>query len=136
MSFSTRDLFAIPFVILTLTVFLCGPLRISAVSPLKADLNAEGRRGTQRNSKAPGATVSGRITIKDKGAPGVTVGLRKNDIAVLDQSFSRATTDQDGFYRITNVQPGSYEVVPSAPAYVVVDNANGGRGKNVIVGEG
>jgi hypothetical protein len=139
MSFSTRDLFAILFVILTLTVFLCEPLRISAASALKADLNAEnaeGRRGTQRNSKAPGATVSGRITIKDKGAPGVTVGLRKNDIAVLEQSFLRATTDQDGFYRITNVQPGSYEVVPSAPAYVVVDNANGGRGKNVIVGEG
>jgi hypothetical protein len=48
MSFSTRDLFAILFVILTLTVFLCGPLSISAFSALKADLNAEERRETAR----------------------------------------------------------------------------------------
>jgi hypothetical protein len=69
MSFSTRDLFAILFVILTLTVFLCEPLRISAASALKADLNAEnaeGRRGTQRNSKAPGASVSVESRSKTK----------------------------------------------------------------------
>ena len=52
MSFSARYLFAIPFVVLTLTVFLCGPLRISAVSAINGYFNAENaevRRGPQRS---------------------------------------------------------------------------------------
>ena len=48
MSFSARYVFAVLFV--TLTVFLCGPLRISAVSALKANLNAEKQQGAWRHS--------------------------------------------------------------------------------------
>ena len=116
MSFSARYAFAILFVNLILTVTVCA------------------QSTTGQTGKVPRGTVSGRITIKDKGAPGVAVGLRKNEAGVLDPSFLRATTDQDGFYRITNVPPGAYEATPSAPAYVLVD-ATGGRGKNVIVGD-
>ena len=115
MSFSARYLFAVLVLVLGLTV------RVSAQST------------TAQTSKAPRGTVSGRVTIKDKGAPGVAVGLRKNE-PILDQGFLRATTDHDGFYRITNVPPGTYDVTPSAPAYVLVD-ANAGRGKSVIVGD-
>jgi protocatechuate 3,4-dioxygenase beta subunit len=116
MSFSARYVFAILFVIFSMAVVICA------------------QSTTAQTSKAPRGTVSGRITIKDKGAPGVAVGLRKNEMGVLDQSFLRATTDHDGVYRITNVPPGAYEVTPSAPAYVLVDS-NGGRGKSVIVGD-
>ena len=112
MSFSTRYLFAVLFVILALT----------------------GAVFAQSTSKAPRGTVSGRVTIKDKGAPGVAVGLRKSE-PVPNQSYLRATTDQDGFYRIADVPPGSYEVAPSAPAYILSE-PNSGRGKSVIVGEG
>ena len=116
MSFSARYAFAILFVILILPVGLCA------------------QSTTAQTGRAPRGTVSGRITIKDKGAPGVAVGLRKNEVGILDQSFLRGTTDQDGFYRITNVPPGAYDATPSAPAYVVIDS-NGGRGKSVIVGD-
>ncbi len=51
------------------------------------------------------------------------------------EPYLRATTDQDGVYRITNVASGSYDILPSAPAYVLVD-FNNYRGKNVIVGDG
>ena len=117
MSFSTRYLFVVLFLIPSVILSLTGTCF------------------AQSTSKAPRGTVSGRITIKDKGAPGVAVGLRKSDPVVPNQSYLRATTDQDGFYRVTDVPPGNYEVTPSAPAYVLVD-AIGGRGKSVIVGEG
>jgi Carboxypeptidase regulatory-like domain len=116
MSFSARYLFAVLFVILGLTVTVCA------------------QSTTGQTSKAPRGTVSGRVTIKDKGAPGVAVGLQKNDF-IPNQSYLRATTDHDGFYRITDVPPGTYDVTPSAPAYILV-GANSGRGKSVIISEG
>ena len=83
-------------------------------------------------AKAPRGSVSGRVTIKDKGAGGVGVSLRKSDMMNPYEQYLKATTDHDGFYRITNVAPGSYEVAPSAPAFVPADNQ---RGKTVVVGE-
>ena len=87
---------------------------------------------TKQTNKTPRGTVSGRITIKDKGAAGVTVGIRKSE----DYSgpFLRATTDQDGFYRITNVAAGSYDAFTSAPGFVNAD-PNVGWAQSVIVGE-
>jgi carboxypeptidase family protein len=84
--------------------------------------------------KTPTGSVSGRVTIKERGAAGVTVGLRKTEITMpFDQPTQRATTDQEGFYRITNVPAGNYEVIPSAPAYVMADGIS--RTKSVLVGE-
>ena len=114
MSFSARYMFAVLFVVLSLTVTVFA------------------QSTTGQTNKAPRGTVSGRVTIKDKGAPGVAVGLRRTEPSVLNQSFLRATTDHDGFYRITNVPPGSYEVTPSVPAFVPADN---NRAQTVVVGE-
>jgi 5-hydroxyisourate hydrolase-like protein (transthyretin family) len=85
-------------------------------------------------TKTARGSVSGRVTIKDKPAPGVVVGLRKSLTSGVLEPFQKATTDQDGVYRITNVAPGNYDVAPSAPAYVIPEVSNS-RGKSVIVGE-
>lgn len=87
--------------------------------------------------KTPKGSVSGRVTIKDKPAPGVPVGLRKTNSGVSPlEQFFKSTTDQNGLYRITNVPPGTYDIIPSAPAFVVSDiGLNNQRAKNVIVGE-
>src|ERR1041384_6988873 len=88
---------------------------------------------TKQTIKAPRGTVSGRVTIKDKGAAGVTVGMRKSEDYARFEPFLRATTDQDGFYRITNVAAGSYEAFPSAPGFVYASEM---WAQSVIVGEG
>ena len=82
--------------------------------------------------KAPRGSVSGRVTIKDKGAGGIAVSLRRTEMNPYEP-YVKATTDHDGFYRIANVAPGSYEVAPSAPAFVPADSQRGG--KTVVVGD-
>src|SRR5689334_10750394 len=72
----------------------------------------------QPPAKTARGSVSGRITIKDKPAPGVMVGLRRFDGLNPFEQMPSALTDQDGVYHITNVAAGSYHVVPTAPAYV------------------
>ena len=85
----------------------------------------------QSVDKTATSTISGKVTVGGKGLQGVVVGLV---IAEQYGSFRptrfRATTDEDGNYRITNVPPGNYAVVPASPAYV----ASEGR-KSLIVGK-
>jgi Carboxypeptidase regulatory-like domain len=117
MSFSVRYLPAFLLVVLSLPASLCA------------------QSTGKETSKTPRGSISGRITIKEKGAAGVVVSLRKREVPVMpSEPFQRATTDQDGFYRITNVAPGNYELVPSAPAFVMADFKNP-KNKNVLVGE-
>ena len=89
---------------------------------------------TPQTSKTPRSSVSGRITIKEKGFAGVVVGLRKSENIFPSHSFQRATTDQDGNYHFANVAPGSYEIIPSAPAYVMTQTREI-RGKQLLVGD-
>jgi hypothetical protein len=84
------------------------------------------------------ASISGRVTIADKPAPGIRV------IAAVQNSFDKrivgkATTDQDGNYRMYGVAAGRIIVSPVARAYV--RSASGGapghgsRPLNVSAGE-
>jgi carboxypeptidase family protein len=85
-------------------------------------------------TKAPRSSISGRVTIKEKGAAGVVVVIERTDFINRFEPLPKATTDQDGFYRIANVAPGTYQVAPSAPPYVSADFKER-VGKNVLVGE-
>ena len=118
MCFSARYLPAVLLMLLSLAPSLCA------------------QSTTSQTSKVPRGSVSGRVTIKEKGAPGVVIGLRKGDVMSLNpgEPFLRVTTDHDGFYRIGNLAPGNYSVTPSVPAFVMVD-AKDARSKSVLVGE-
>ena len=119
MSFSAHYLFAVLLTILSL------PTSLWAQSPPK------------ETTKSGRGSISGRVTIKDKGVFGVVVALRKFETG-NNERIPRATTDQDGFYRLTNIAPGSYEVSPSAPAFVSADlgmQRGFQRGKTVLIGE-
>lgn len=89
---------------------------------------------TKPAKKNPDATVSGKVTIKGKPAPGIVVGMRSSQPAQFDPTF-KATTDQDGTYRVSDVPAGSYSVVPVAPALVIAD-VNNSSGQTVVLTEG
>ena len=115
MSFSARYVPAVCFTLFTFVVAVCA-------------------QSATTQTKAPRSSLSGRVTIKDKGAPGVVIGLRKADTGNPFDPFTKATTDQDGYYRIGNLASGTYEITPSVPAYVITDN-NNQRAKTVLVAE-
>jgi hypothetical protein len=112
MSFSARYL---PAVLLTLL-------------SLAATLSAQSTN--TQSAKAPRGSIAGRVTIKDKGAAGVAVSLRKGEVGNPFEPYLKATTDHDGYYRFANVAPGSYEISPAAGAFITSDNQ---RAKTVVV---
>lgn len=101
---------------------LCG---VGFCQPAKAQ--------TKPDKKAE-ATVSGKVTVKGKPAPGIVVGMRSSQPAQFDPTF-KTTTDRDGNYRIVDLPAGSYDVVPVAPA-LVISEVNNSRGQAVIVSDG
>jgi len=89
-------------------------------------------------SKEP-AAVTGRITVGGKPASGVVVSLLLSDptIPSSQSPAMKATTDEDGRFRLTGVPPGRYNVLPLAPGFVISTQAELGRtGKSVMLAEG
>jgi protocatechuate 3,4-dioxygenase beta subunit len=84
--------------------------------------------------KTQPGSISGKVTLKGNGVAGIVVGAR-----LTTQSGPRArsalmtTTDQQGNYRLANVSPGQYELMPAAPQYVLADQV---RTNTLIVAEG
>jgi protocatechuate 3,4-dioxygenase beta subunit len=72
------------------------------------------------------ASISGRVTVGEKPAPGIVVGVGK----------TLAVSDADGRYRISGLTEGELIVIPFAPLYVVPSGPMLGAGKSVNVAAG
>ncbi len=83
--------------------------------------------------KISGATVTGKVTIKNKSAPGVAVVLVLNVEGSQRPTRYRAFTDDTGTYRITNVPPGNYHAETAAPGFVSVDRIPSPFGNSIGV---
>ena len=84
-------------------------------------IDARSQSGTE---KGPGATFSGKVTIKGKGAPAIAVGLIRVEETMQQQPTSHRTfTDDQGNYKITNVGPGKYKVTVAAPGLIPADRS-------------
>jgi protocatechuate 3,4-dioxygenase beta subunit len=80
------------------------------------------------------ASISGKVTSKGKGVPGIlVVMLESGNFSSWSPNRPRATTDQTGNYRITNIPAGTYHVSLVTPALVVEnDQAN----KAIVIADG
>ena len=84
-------------------------------------------------SKKPGS-ISGKVTMKGAAISGITVGAigRGSNMTGSRMRFG-AVTDAQGNYRISDLPPGTYELLPVAPQFVL---GGPNAGKNVILDEG
>ena len=66
------------------------------------------------------ANISGKVTLKGKGVPGIIVmATEYNHRGLGDDGPYRARTDASGNYRILNVPEGSYQITPKAIAFAL-----------------
>lgn len=80
------------------------------------------------------SSISGKVTLKNKGVSGIVVVATKTDYSnSWQRGRTRGITDGEGNYSITNVPTGNYEVYPVSPALVV---ESGQLSQRVSVGRG
>lgn len=83
--------------------------------------------------KTATGSVAGKVTVKDKGVAGVVVFAEEQNPRVWTRTNYRATTDQIGNYRITNLPAATYVIKPMALAFALEDEE---RNNSVVVSEG
>jgi protocatechuate 3,4-dioxygenase beta subunit len=94
---------------------------------------------TKPVKKEPVGSISGKVTINGKGAPGIVVGTRLDDRFNRYTSFygqtavNKTTTDEEGNYQITNLPPGTYQVMPADLSFVVSGDP---EGRSLIIAAG
>ena len=87
----------------------------------------------QSAAKEQTGSISGKVTFKNKGLAGIVVVAMPNGGTHTRPRY-RATTDEEGNYRISDVTAGSYLTYPLAPAFAV-DKADVTSGLTIAAGE-
>jgi len=86
-------------------------------------------------TKEATSTITGKVTIKDKPLAGVIVNLSSGRRSPQGPPFRyKAKTDPNGEYRIANVTPGNYVIMPLAPSFVTDGDLP--QGRTLIVNKG
>ena len=101
-------------------------------------LTCIGVLSAQENPNNKSGSITGRVTLANKGVVGVTVTVTMSGDALSGSGLTlSAKTDEDGRYRLSDLPPRTYYVWPFVPAFVVAE-ATGihPHGKSVSVAEG
>lgn len=85
-----------------------------------------------RPAKPSGNSVSGHVTLRGKPASGIVVVIGTGGFGPQQGPFQKATTDQDGNYRISDIPAGTYTISTIAKNYISLDS---GRGKAIVLSE-
>ncbi len=75
---------------------------------------------TPDTKSKPTGSISGRVTIGDKPAPGIIVTASGQNFSIVG---GQATSDAEGNYRINGLPAGQINVSPIAPLYTVPSNS-------------
>lgn len=94
----------------------------------------------QTTSRVGTGSITGRVTSGTEGVPGILVELLSSQAPFGPSrapSVARATTDEDGRYRLSSIAAGRYFIRAFAPTFVITsDRAMRGVARTVILDEG
>ena len=88
---------------------------------------------TNPDKTANGGSITGKVTLKNKGIAGVVVFAEEQYVQRPARSKYRGTTDQTGTYRIANMPAGTYTITPVAPSLAFENDLTN---NTVVVNEG
>ena len=92
---------------------------------------------SSRQTKGLTSSVSGMVTIGGVPARGVTVLLSSAEYQLIERGVAKATSDEEGRFRLTGVPAGQYLLQAFAPALVSTSDSISGRvGKVINIAEG
>ena len=99
-----------------------------------------GAQSRPNDAGARNGTISGRVTAEGRPLSGIAIALRSSG-RDGSQPFRRTATDAQGRYQFSAVTPGTYEISPLSPRFVLPDyNRLGSQGlatsKIIAIGEG
>lgn len=72
----------------------------------------------------PTGTISGKVTVNEKGAPDILVAAQSLDRPV-QQAVARAKSDAGGRFRLTGLPAGQYQITAIAPALAPAEQSPG-----------
>jgi len=108
--------------------FLLGFLLFSVAAGAQA-------QSPPKESKATGS-VAGRVTVDGKPKSGIEITAQPQSRVVV-KPWPRATTDEDGRFLLTGLEPGPYWVGPQSRIHVSAGRARqGAASKDLILAEG
>src|SRR4030095_13473205 len=77
--------------------------------------------GQQKDTNTPSGSIGGRVTLAGQPAAGVQLILTRSGFDAEGLPVARATTDQDGRFRLADIPGGSFSLNAFAPAFVIAD---------------
>lgn len=105
-------------------------LRVILVAPILVLAATKFTAQTPEAKTKPTGSISGRVTVGEKPAPGIIVAAStQNGMPPMAQ----ATSDADGSYRISGLAAGQIIVTPVAPVFVVPNSSMFGQGRVVTL---
>jgi 5-hydroxyisourate hydrolase-like protein (transthyretin family) len=100
-------------------------------------LSAKNAAAQDLNASKGASSVSGRVLIHGKPAPGLELALLPDRNHLSDQPLAKVTTNEDGRYNFTNLPAGHYWIRVQSRQYVSLDQRNWqGTGRTVSVPAG
>jgi len=89
----------------------------------------------QTPAKDSSASISGRVTVGGKAAPGITVVATASNSFFDNKTVAKTTTDEEGNYKLSGLAAGRFTIMPLAKAYLVPGGSAYKEGVNVAEGE-
>jgi protocatechuate 3,4-dioxygenase beta subunit len=91
----------------------------------------------QTPPKDSSASISGRVTIGGKAAPGITVVATISNSFLDNKTVAKSITDEDGNYKLSGLAAGRFTIMPLAKSYIATSgSASNDTVQTVNVAEG